>query len=111
LTNFNKGLYGNQSYCIGDTSPVTDYEQGASPYGALNMAGNVWEWVNDWYGSNYYSNSSTRNPAGPTSGRYRVIRGGSGYLNGRYIRAAYRSYLDPTSSSYINGFRCVLPQP
>ena len=114
LTNFNKGLYGNQSYCIGDTSPVTDYEQGASPYGALNMAGNVWEWVNDWYGSNYYSNSSTRNPAGPTSGRYRVIRGGSWdyYYNGTWgIRAADRYGVNPTNTVSGDGFRCVLPQP
>lgn len=111
LTNFNKGLYGNQSYCIGDTSPVTDYEAGASPYGALNMAGNVREWVNDWYGSNYYSTSPTRNPSGPSSGEYRVLRGGSWSNHGWYIRAASRYSLYPTNTLNNSGFRCVLPQP
>ena len=42
-------------YCVGDTSAVGSYPAGASPYGALDMAGNVWEWVNDWYNGSYYS--------------------------------------------------------
>ena len=96
---------------IGDTSPVTDYEAGASPYGALNMAGNVREWVNDWYGSNYYSTSPTRNPSGPSSGEYRVLRGGSWNDSNRIIRAAYRNNNYPTDANGYNGFRCVLPQP
>ena len=111
LTNFDQGSYENPNYCVGDTSPVTDYEAGASPYGALNMAGNVWEWVNDWYGSNYYSTLPTRNPSGPTSGKYRVIRGGSWYRDYRFIRAADRGSSNPTYTSLNLGFRCVLPQP
>ncbi|MDI9530602.1 MAG: SUMF1/EgtB/PvdO family nonheme iron enzyme, partial [Chloroflexota bacterium] len=82
-----------------------------SPYGALNMAGNVREWVNDWYGSNYYSTSPTRNPSGPSSGEYRVLRGGSWGDSVRDIRAADRDNNGPTNSSSYSGFRCVLPQP
>ena len=111
LTNFDQGSYENPNYCVGDTSPVTDYEAGASPYGALNMAGNVWEWVNDWYGSNYYSTLPTRNPSGPTSGKYRVIRGGSWDSSYRKIRAADRVNYNPTYTYNSVGFRCVLPQP
>ena len=95
----------------GDTSPVTDYESGASPYGALNMAGNVWEWVRDWYDSNYYSNSPAENPSGPASGGYRVLRGGSWSNDNWYVRAAFRGSDSPTLTSVYIGFRCALPQP
>jgi formylglycine-generating enzyme required for sulfatase activity len=63
--------------CVGDTTKVGSYPSGASPYGALDMAGNVWQWVADWFDETYYANSPNKNPGGPTSGRYRVIRGGS----------------------------------
>jgi len=102
----------NYNQNIGDTSPVTDYESGASPYGALNMAGNVWEWVRDWYDSNYYSNSPAENPSGPASGEYRMLRGGSWDNYSRSIRAAVRYYDVPTYTfSGVRGFRCALPQP
>ena len=65
------------SHCVGDTSQVGSYPSGASPYGAMDMAGNVWEWVNDWYQSNYYSVSPGSNPPGPASGTSKVLRGGS----------------------------------
>jgi len=59
---------GTGTYCIGDTSQVGNYPLGASPYGALDMAGNVYEWVNDWYQSDYYSVSPYSNPPGPETG-------------------------------------------
>lgn len=62
-----------------DTAPVGHYEAGKSPYGAYDMAGNVWEWVADWYDADYYSKAPERNPQGPDSGEKRVLRGGSWY--------------------------------
>lgn len=97
------------SYCEGDTSAVGSYPAGASQYGALDMAGNVWEWVNDWYSSTYYSGSLYANPQGPSSGTYKVKRGGS--WDGLWIglRVAIRSYSDPGVHYYGVGFRCVSP--
>lgn len=70
----------NSLNILGDTSRVGSYAQGAGPFGALDMSGNVWEWVADYYDSNYYSGSPQANPTGPGDGGLdfmRVIRGGS----------------------------------
>lgn len=74
------------------TRPVGSYEAGASPYGALDMAGNVWEWVQDWYHSEYYRNAPRSNPQGPERGDWRVLRGGSWYLGSSRVRAANRDF-------------------
>ena len=95
------------SYCVGDTSEVGSYPAGASQYGALDMAGNVWEWVNDWYDSSYYSSSPYSNPPGPETGTYKVLRGGSWYGYWAYLRAAYRVIDYPVLVYYYIGFRCV----
>ena len=95
-------------HCVGDTSAVGSYPAGASPYGALDMAGNVWEWVNDWYSSSYYSVSPGSNPPGPATGSYRVLRGGGwGYFGMHYLRAADRYGDDPTLRTHDIGFRCA----
>jgi serine/threonine-protein kinase len=102
-----------------ETSPVGNYPEGASPYGALDMAGNVWEWVYDWYDANYYSQSgNTNNPQGPEDTGEKVLRGGaydlSQYLvygtSGLWnLRASDRLKRYPGITSNLNGFRCVLP--
>ena len=108
LTNFNNGTYENPAHCKGDTSLVSDSESGASPYGALNMAANVSEWVRDWYGP--YQSGDTQNPEGPSSGTARVIRGGSWFSYYRVIRATYRVGGNPADADCVFGFRCVLPE-
>jgi serine/threonine-protein kinase len=91
----------------GDTTEVGKYPGGVSPYGALDMAGNVWEWVNDWYDETYYSKSPPQNPTGPTSGQYRVLRGGAWYNSDDDARVSYRNGNDPSYSYDALGFRCV----
>ena len=91
---------------VGDTTEVGKYPEGASPYGALDMAGNVWEWVADWYSETYYASSPTSNPLGPDSGQYRVLRGGSWHNYDGYVRSAVRNGYDPTVTNDFIGFRC-----
>jgi len=86
---------------------VGKYPTGASTYGLLDMAANAKEWVNDWYGENYYQNSPDRNPQGPTSGQRRVIRGGDWYSGAMGVRVALRNYGFPDRSYDSIGFRCV----
>jgi formylglycine-generating enzyme required for sulfatase activity len=115
LVNFNN--------TVGDTSRVGSYAEGASPFGALDMAGNVWEWVTDYYDVAYYAESVDANPTGPAEriGRYnRVMRGGSfqdsmldlrvsnrGYALGPDPNALVSSTAFPGNSSVKVGFRCV----
>ena len=88
-------------------APVGSYPGGASLYGALDMAGNVAEWVNDWYDETYYSTSPQTNPQGPVEGIFLVLRGGSYYNNAAGVRSVDRSwYIDEGSTNYI-GFRCA----
>jgi iron(II)-dependent oxidoreductase len=90
---------------IGDTTEVRSFPDGASPYGAYGMAGNVWEWVADRYDADYYSKAPERNPQGPDSGWYRVSRGGAWYGNQRGARCASR-YRNPPDFRDLNvGFR------
>lgn len=95
------------SYCVGDTTAVGSYPSGASQYGALDMAGNVWEWVNDWYASTYYQGLPYDNPTGPLSGTYKVLRGGSWNYNWGNLRVADRGNGNPGDHNYLIGFRCV----
>jgi len=91
-----------------DVAPVGSYPLGTSIYGALDMAGNVWEWVNDWYGDNYYQSSPSFNPQGPSSGEYRVLRGGSWYDYSYIVRSALRKGYSPSATVFNFGFRCAM---
>ena len=93
--------------CVGSTSTVGRYADGASPYGALDMAGNVWEWVADWFDGDYYESSPGSNPGGPSSGDHRVLRGGSWYVDEGLARSAVRDYFFPLNSYSSLGFRCA----
>ncbi len=97
---------------VGDTVEVGSYPAGASYYGALDMAGNVYEWVSDWYDERYYSASDYENPQGPANGITHGLRGGSFFAELKYIRTTYRER--PASNKTENygsgnwGFRCVM---
>jgi formylglycine-generating enzyme required for sulfatase activity len=93
--------------CQNDTAKVGSYPKGASIYGALDMAGNVFEWVSDWYLQGYYDSSPLVDPIGPADGTFRIARGGAWNSNENGIRTSNRTMLDPNNLSNNVGFRCV----
>jgi formylglycine-generating enzyme required for sulfatase activity len=95
-----------KDYCIGDTTKVGAYPRGASPYGLLDMAGNVLEWVNDWYSDRYYSVSPAADPPGPSTGFDRVKRGGS-WVEDNDVTSSYRYPESDWYSAQDIGFRCA----
>lgn len=99
----------NKKECVRDISPVGAYPSGASPYAALDMGGNVEEWVADWYDEKYYNISPPRNPTGPPSGRTRGLRGGSyAYYSPDWsVRVMGRQFVVPDRALGHVGFRCA----
>jgi formylglycine-generating enzyme required for sulfatase activity len=110
--------YGTDYYCQGMTTPAGHYPKGESPYGLNDMSGNVFEWVNDWYDAMYYTHSPTKNPQGPSSGNYKVVKGGGWDFLIWGLRSSFRgksqatcSEPDCTAGFYNNGFRCAAEVP
>jgi formylglycine-generating enzyme required for sulfatase activity/uncharacterized caspase-like protein len=102
----------NFSHCCGWSgfgllAAVGTYKAGKSPYGVFDLAGNVWEWVADWYDPYYYKTSPNRSPTGPSSGRDKVMRGGSWSNRASDLRASIRDKVSPTYRNYSIGFRCA----
>jgi formylglycine-generating enzyme required for sulfatase activity len=93
--------------CKGDTTPVGSYPLGVSKTGAYDLAGNVSEWVYDFYNAYYYQNSPSVDPQGPSEGSVRSVRGGSFFSNKEDVRSQRRYYEDPKKGSDILGFRCA----
>ncbi|GMV49185.1 MAG: hypothetical protein AMXMBFR67_07280 [Nitrospira sp.] len=88
-------------------APVSSGDEGKSYYGVHHLAGNVAEWVNDWFGFDYYAYMPERNPPGPTSGRYKGLRGGSWKSKPQMLRTATRSGSPIDHRSATVGFRCA----
>lgn len=109
LLNFGK-FQGTWDYCVGQTAPVGSYPAGSSPYGLMDMSGNVREWVSDWYDVDYYKNSSYENPQGADIGLSKVLRGGSWSQLWVDVRVSARASMDLDSVFLFGnpGFRCAV---
>jgi formylglycine-generating enzyme required for sulfatase activity len=92
---------------IGETVSAYRYPLGASPYGTLNMVGNVREWVADWYSDTYYQESPSTNPTGPEDGKERSLRSGAYDADVNEILVTWRYKHEPQSAGLSRGFRCA----
>lgn len=104
LANFAVGARFSYSQAL---MPVGRYENAKSPFGLYDMAGNVWEWVQDWYDGAYYERSPDRNPTGPEEGQFKVLRGGSWSELPKYLLTYGRFKLLPNARNSYTGFRCA----
>lgn len=105
--NFGRGEWAGYS----TLTPVGSLEKGKSPYGIYDMAGNVWEWVADWYDPRYYASSPSSNPQGASSGDNKVLRGGSWNNPPLILRSTARNWSAPSDRPAYVGFRCAQDIP
>jgi hypothetical protein len=107
-----RGARANMNNAQAGTVAVGSFPDSASPFGVLDMAGNVWEWTADWYAPNYYATAPAENPTGPDTGELRVTRGGGfrilDFLGLDEARATHRRPFDPLATSDDIGFRCAV---
>ena len=101
---------GGPRSCVGDTDRVGRRPDGASVLGVQDMAGNVWEWVADWYDARYYQASPGTNPKGPKDGTLKVMRGGCWESGADSLRVSCRKAELPNTWAYNVGFRCAFPE-
>jgi eukaryotic-like serine/threonine-protein kinase len=101
---------GGAEGCVGDTDRVGKRPAGASPFGALDMAGNVWEWTADWYDAQYYDKSPSTDPKGPPTGTLKVMRGGCWMSGADSLRVSCRKPELPSAWAPNVGFRCAYPE-
>ncbi len=104
--NFNQQWIGEKTLM-----PVGSYALGQSPFGAYDMAGNVWEWVADWYDARYYEKSPVKNPTGPATGNKKIIRGAGWQNETPTVRIFTRVDSDPNIRNESTGFRCAMTLP
>lgn len=97
--------------CVGKSTPINEYTEGVSFYSAFDMAGNIREWVADWYSPSYYSQSPAQDPLGPEIGQKRSVRGSSFQDGGGSSVSAHRFSLDPAQNLPDLGFRCIVGDP
>ncbi len=115
-----RGLVENEKYPWGDRAPTKadarfDGLEGPAAVcslpktrmGLCEISGNVWEWTADWFGKDYYAAAPARNPAGPATGMYRVLRGGSWFDKPNFMTCSHRSWARPAERSPNIGFRCA----
>jgi formylglycine-generating enzyme required for sulfatase activity len=100
----------NNDFCGMDTVPVGSYPAGVSPYGVYDMAGNLWEYVSDWYSPIYYADSPRSNPQGPETGDRKGARGGAWNSYSFIVRTAVRNAYSPDFSGFHMGIRCAASQ-
>lgn len=105
---FQDGERCNGNGAVGTTTPVNEYPEGRSPYGVWDMAGNAYEWCQDYYDEEYYKNSPATNPKGPDGGQERVVRGGSFLETRAVLRCTHRHGVGEVTTRDTIGFRIAM---